>query len=88
MPTHKRVVLLEEFFEFNLMLLVYPLKSLEYALLAHRQFFSSFTIHHTQINVDSSINAKVNSIGYKYNGGTGRAPSCIILTFSVEILLW
>ena len=34
------------------------------------------------------MNAKVNTIGYKYNAGTGRAPCCIILTFSVEIMAW
>ena len=35
MPTHKRVVLLEEFFEFYVMPLAYPLKLVEYALFAH-----------------------------------------------------
>ena len=38
MPTHKRVVLLEEFFEFNVMPLAYSLKFVEYALSAHLQF--------------------------------------------------
>ena len=38
MHTHKRVVLLEEFFEFNVIPLAYLLKFVEYALFAHLQF--------------------------------------------------
>jgi len=38
MPTHKRVVFLEEFFEFNVIPLAYPPKFVEYALSAHLQF--------------------------------------------------
>ena len=38
MPTHKHFVFLEEFFEFNVIPLAYPLKFVEYALFAHLQF--------------------------------------------------
>lgn len=60
MPTHKRVVLLEEFFEFYVMPLAYPLKYCRIRIICAPTIFSAFTIRHWQIDVDSTINAIVN----------------------------